>query len=184
MTTDPNDTLPQFLGSGVSGATFSPCRTWRYCLWRRWRDHGIFDIDDTRLGDDNQDVCAFIGLNPSTADELEDDPTIRRCIGFAKSWGFGGIAMLNLFAFRATDPKDMKAARDPVGPWNDDALRRVTRVCRSTICCWGAHGSFRFRDSHVKALLFRKSTYCLGRTNDGQPKHPLYLKATTERLVF
>jgi hypothetical protein len=184
MTTASLEIPEQFLGSGASGATFSPCRTWRYCLWRRWRDHGIFDIADTRVGDDNQDVVAFIGLNPSTADESEDDPTIRRCIGFAKSWGFGGIAMLNLFAFRATDPKDMKAAIEPVGPWNDEAIRRVTRTCRSTICCWGAHGSYRYRDAHVRSLLYRKSCYCLGRTNAGHPKHPLYLKADTERLVF
>lgn len=186
---------PIFLGSGSSGATLSPCRTWRYCLWRRWTDRPIYasdadfsitpgTVNDSIIGNDSGNMCAFIGLNPSTADETEDDPTIRRCIGFAKSWGCDGIAMLNLFAFRATDPKDMKAAVDPVGPWNDEAIRRVTSICRMTICCWGTHGVHRFRDSHVKALLFRKQAFCLGRSKDGYPKHPLYLKSNTERQVF
>lgn len=188
-----SDELPTFLGGGASGATFSPCRTWRYCLWRRWVERPIHrsdcDLsppgdDDPIVGYDNGNMVAFIGLNPSTADETADDPTIRRCIGFAKSWGCDGIAMLNLFAFRATDPKDMKAFRSPVGQLNDSAILRVTSKCRMTICCWGVHGGFKNRDSHVKALLFRKQTFCLGKTKDGHPKHPLYLPASTERLVF
>ena len=91
---------------GCSGAIFSPCRTWRYTLTRDWL-----------LG--NGERVAFIGLNPSTADETLDDPTIRRCINYAKAWGYSGMTMLNLFGYRATDPEDMKAFREPIGPEND-----------------------------------------------------------------
>src|SRR4051812_29172166 len=79
-----------------SGAELSPCRRYRYELWRKW---------------DEGEVCCFIGLNPSTADETTDDATIRKCRKYAKRWGFAGMLMLNVFAFRATNPADMKAAQ-------------------------------------------------------------------------
>ena len=111
----------------ISGsATFSECRRYRYSLSRVWE------------WSDFQAV--FVGLNPSTADESNDDPTIRRCIGFAKDWGFGGILMLNLFAFRATKPEDMKLADDPVGPDNDKTLRHWLDQYQG-LACWGNHGS-------------------------------------------
>ncbi len=91
-----------------SGATFSQCRTWRYALWRRW--------------DSSKSPLIVIGLNPSTADERQDDPTIRRCINLAKREGCGSYVMLNLFAFRARDPKVMKAHAEPIGPENDVAI--------------------------------------------------------------
>ena len=92
-----------FDGAGMEkGARFSESRTHRYALWRIWEK--------------GAPMVMFVGLNPSTADETQDDPTIRRCIDFAKRWGYGGLYMLNIFAFRATNPKDMKAAADPVGP--------------------------------------------------------------------
>ena len=104
-----------------TGAIFSGCRTYRYTLWRSWdRDKG--------------DVM-FIGLNPSTADETLNDPTVRRCINYAKSWGYGGIYMANMFAFRATDPKEMKQAKDPIGYRNDfwlmDMAQRVPNSSKS-----------------------------------------------------
>ena len=92
------------------GARFSVDRKYRYALWRHWN------------GNKERNYVAFVGLNPSTADEKTDDPTIRRCMGFARSWGFNGIWMINAFAFRATKPKDMKAAIDPIGPDNDYAI--------------------------------------------------------------
>jgi hypothetical protein len=138
---------------------------WRYALWRAW--------------DPDRPTVAFVGLNPSTADETLDDPTIRRCIGFAKSWGYGGLYMLNLFAFRATDPADMKAAADPVGPYNDEALSYRQSRCQLTVAAWGVHGGFKGRADHVLShVLVSDAVYCLGKTKDGFPKHPLYLPKT------
>lgn len=152
-------------------AEFSPCRTWRYALHRRW--------------DESLPTLAVIGLNPSTADETQDDPTIRRIMGFARSWGFGGIAMLNLFAFRATDPKDMKAARDPVGLDNDRAIMLHTED-RCVLCCWGAHGQHKGRAARVLSNLERHACrpFHLGRTKAGHPKHPLYLRSDTQPMWF
>jgi hypothetical protein len=155
-----------------SGAEFSTCRTYRYALWRAWGE------GDSRV--------AFIGLNPSTADETEDDPTIRRCIGFAKLWGFDGLVMLNAYAFRATDPNDMKAAVrqgiDAVGPENDETMRQWCDESQSgvqrVVACWGQHCS-RYRSDKVKEAIWRPIE-CLGLTKDGHPKHPLYLKADTK----
>lgn len=140
-------------------AEFSPCRTYRYDLERHWHE-GCGKV-------------AFIGLNPSTADETQDDPTIRRCIGFAKSWGFSGLHMLNLFAYRATDPKDMKLADDPIGPDNDRYILQVANECIAVIAAWGTHGVYRGRDNQVKRLL--PELHCLKITKGGHPSHPLYL---------
>ena len=118
---------------------------------------------------------AFVCLNPSTADEVQDDPTVRRCIRYAKDWGYGGMAMLNLFAFRATDPEAMKRAKDPVGPENDIYLSEWSAGARVTVCAWGAQGVFLGRDKEVLPLLHRP--HYLALTADGQPRHPLYLKA-------
>jgi hypothetical protein len=108
-----------------SGAVLSPCRSWRYALWRIW----------------DQQHCSskvmFIGLNPSTADELRNDLTISKCIGFAKRWGFGGVVMLNLFSFRATDPQIMINSADPVGPENDKAFATYNSHVDLVIAAWG-----------------------------------------------
>lgn len=154
----------------VRSARFSPCRTWRYTLWRIWGEH--------------TNICCFIGLNPSTADETLDDPTIRRCIRFARDWGHDGYLMLNAYAYRATKPKDMLTASDPVGPENDEVLGRlrhkdwITRI----VAAWGAHCST-YRQRIVLDLIGRE-VQCLGRTKDGRPKHPLYLPASAEPVTF
>ena len=83
---------------------------------------------------------AFVGLNPSTADETSDDPTVRRCIGFARRWGFGGMFMLNAFAYRSTDPRLLKTAVNPIGPRNRTTLLRTCRRCQMTVVCWGSWG--------------------------------------------
>ena len=166
---------PIFFGDGECGATFSACRTWRYCLWRRWSAR---QERETR-------IVAFVGLNPSTADESVNDPTVRRCIAFAKRWEFDGLAMLNLFAYRATAPADMKAADDCVGELNDEAIKQVASVCAQTICCWGADGGHLHRGSQVKQLLSQtcgRAVWHLGFTLHGHPKHPLYLRSDTERV--
>ena len=147
-----------------AGALFSPCRRYRYLLWRRW--------------DENLPTLAVIGLNPSTADELKDDPTIRRCVGFAKGWGFGSLHMLNLFAWRATSPLAMKAqAGNAVGPRNDEYLRVVTSRAQQTLCAWGTHGVFRGRNVEVRKMLASAGIVpvVLRLTQDGYPSHPLRL---------
>lgn len=155
-------------------AKFSPCRTWRYKLSRIW-------------GPRNGRVV-FIGLNPSTADESEDDPTIRRCIGFAKTWGYGGIYMLNLFAFRATDPRDLKRATDPIGPENDKRLVSAAQRANIVVAAWGVHGTLHNRSENfienVYPWYLRDNLSCLGHTKNGHPKHPLYLPKTTPLCHF
>lgn len=163
-----------FIGDGESGARFSPCRNYRYTLWRRWQP-------DCPI----ESMVAFIGLNPSTADETEDDPTIRRCIGFTKSWGFDGFVMLNLFGFRATNPKVMFVQTDPIGTDNNTAIQHVAARVGGVVCAWGTHGVHRLRGFHVHSMLSQMSlenVWHLGLTDGGFPKHPLYLKSTTERV--
>lgn len=142
---------------------FSECRTWRYALTCNW---------NATAG-----VVAFIGLNPSTADATNNDPTVRRCINYAKSWGFGGMVMLNLFGFRATVPRDMKAARDPVGPGNDKIIAEQCRRAAKVIAAWGVHGAHHDRAEHVTRIVIPHQVWCLGTTKDGHPRHPLYVRA-------
>lgn len=155
------------LGTPESWAVFSPCRTWRYALLRKL---------EIKNGIDNGTI-AFVGLNPSTADEKTNDPTVRRCITYATDWGFGAFIMLNLFAFRATDPKDMKAAADPVGPDNNGALSMITSKADMVIVAWGNDGAYRDRSAEVmQHVISRRPVYHLGLNSSGEPKHPLYLK--------
>ena len=150
-------------------ALFSTDRQYRYILWRHW---DMF----------NERYVMFIGLNPSTADETNDDPTIRRCIKFAQDWGYGAICMTNLFAFRATDPKVMKCANDPVGPANDDILIKSANKASAIIAAWGVHGSHLGRDKKIMRMI--PFIGCLGVTKDGFPRHPLYLPKTTKPQDF
>jgi hypothetical protein len=147
--------------SSASGAAFSPDRVWRYALWR------------SMLGGVGSMVV--IGLNPSTADERQNDPTIRRCMRYAKDWGYANLFVLNLFAFCATAPADLKRASDPVGPRNDEWLRQISADAQLTLVAWGNNGRWRQRDSMVKRLLARPK--CLGITKEGAPLHPLYVPA-------
>ncbi len=152
-----------------SGADFDETGAWRYRLWRRWRPEGR--------------VVAFVGLNPSTADGRQDDPTIRRCIGFAKRWQFSALEVVNLFAWRATRPTDLKLATDPIGPENDDVLARVVSRSDLVVACWGVNGAWNGRDRAVLAWLSRP-LHCLGRTRGGQPRHPLYLPGNREPELY
>lgn len=159
-----------------STAEFSPCRTWRYSLTRCW--------------DETLPTIAFICLNPSTADETVNDPTVRRCIDYAQRWGFGRFVMLNLFAFRATDPGDMMAAVDPVGPENDWHIRMNFERVSAVVLAWGNDGAFRGRSRHVMKLLAGARTRhtprleCLTITGLGEPGHPLYLRKDLTRRLF
>lgn len=143
-----------------STATFSPCRTWRYSLLRRWA---------------KGDYAMFIGLNPSTADETQDDPTVRRCIRYSQSWGYSALYMTNIFAFRSTDPHVMKRFDDPIGPENDTALIRLSADAGIVIAAWGTHGAHMQRGDDVRQFLHRM--HVLKLTKGGHPCHPLYLKA-------
>lgn len=146
------------------GAIFSDDRKYRYLLWRSW-------------GNDRKAV-AFIGLNPSTADESIDDPTIRRCLGFASSWGFNTLYMLNLFAYRSTDPSKLLKTRDPVGHDNDQWLFDIYRKCSLVVAAWGTKGNLFERD--IEVLKSFGNLKCLGHTKYGYPRHPLYVKKDTE----
>lgn len=145
-------------------AILSDCRTYRYALSRSW--------------DESLATVVFIGLNPSTADETKDDPTIRRCIGFAKSWGYGSLVMLNLFAYRATDPTKLQLVEDPVGPDNNWHIKTVSKASDLVVAAWGNHGSLLRRSTIVKRAV--PKLYHLGLTKIGEPRHPLYLKKTTK----
>ena len=147
-------------------ALVSDCGTYRYWLTRVW---------DSELR-----ALRFVMLNPSTADASRDDPTIRKCIGFAQRLGYGSIIVNNLFAFRATDPKELRRpGADLVGPLNDQYLGRTRGERIDTCLAWGAHGRrFRPRVSHVLHLLGGEAWFSLARLADGVPAHPLMLPYT------
>jgi hypothetical protein len=152
---------------------FSPDRRHRYTLIHR---------PEPLLGGDR--LLMWICLNPSTADETQLDPTLTRILGYSLREGYDGFLMTNLFAWRATDPKDMKAARDPVGPDNDRWLVQCARRCGKVVAAWGSHGAFNQRAAHVCKVLRDFDLVCLARNADGAPSHPLYLKKTLPFLPF
>lgn len=162
-----------------STALLSADGVYRYALTRRWAA-GPW--------------CAFVMLNPSTADAFDDDPTIRRCVGYAQRWGFAGLLVLNLFAVRSPDPKVMRSHPEPVGPANDVVILSALLDPRASdgygvgrvVMAWGAHGGHQGRDLAVTRLLRGRglTPQCLGRTTAGQPRHPLYLPATAEPVEF
>jgi hypothetical protein len=116
-------------------------------------------------------------LNPSTADERTDDPTIRRCIGFARDWGYGGVEIVNIFALRATDPRELRLARDPIGRVNDRHVREAAERSSAVVIAWGVHGALRARGAAALGLLSpRARLLALGWTRAGEPRHPLYLR--------
>ena len=149
-----------------NGAIFSSDGQHRYLLWRT-------------IGESKSSVL-FIGLNPSTADENNNDPTIRRCIGFAREWGYSKLFVANLFAFRATKPANMKNAIDPIGPENDYWLAKASQGADMSVAAWGNHGLWNGRSNAVLQML--ADPRCLGRTKQGAPLHPLYV-AAGEQLV-
>lgn len=150
-------------------ATISSSGVYRYDLVRQW-------------GDGNR-VC-WIMLNPSTADEDNDDPTIRRCIGFSQSWGFGSLVVVNRYALRTTHPRLLREHMDPRGPLNDGFIANHLRDAELAVVAWGAFhvgGVFPVTGSPVNEIARRiqKSLFCLGTTKDGSPRHPLYVKGDT-----
>lgn len=151
------------------GAVFSPCRRYRYKLWRRWSDTKPLN---------------FLMLNPSTADETVNDPTVEGCERRAREWGYGGVVVTNLFAFRATDPEEMKRCGDPVGIDNNDHIRREYVFSAMTICAWGNHGAHMNRSATVRKLLSKGVLHALKLNKSGEPQHPLYIARSVKPFVW
>lgn len=157
-------------------ALLSPCSTYRYLLGRWWGSGSH---------------VAFVMLNPSTADAERDDPTIRRCIGYARAWGYSGLVVANLYAYRATCPADLWRAEDPIGPENDDHLYEAAMGAEEVVCAWGALAP-RARAETVEDLLLGRGEILSGREvlkalrllKDGSPAHPLYLPASLAPVVY
>ena len=149
-------------------ASFSSCRKYRYSLSRIW--------------DKQKKFVLFIGLNPSTADEEVDDPTIRRCSGYAQKWGYGGFIMVNLFAYRATLPSNLKKIKYPVGRDNDKYIVKLSKKADITVAAWGNNGNLYRRDKQVLRLI--PNLMCLKVNKSGQPAHPLYLNKDLKLTKF
>ena len=150
-------------GDAPSVAVYSPCECYRYALTRTWDPQGSRVL--------------FVMLNPSTATEVQNDPTVERCERRARALGHGAFRVCNIFAWRATDPRAMRVQADPVGPANDAAIREGADWADVVVCAWGAHGAHLARGRQVEALLREtgKPLRHLGLTRDGHPKHPLYI---------
>jgi hypothetical protein len=154
-----------------SHCLFSPCRTWRYML-ERWWDEGP--------------SANFLCLNPSTADETRNDPTVTRCQRYAQRWGYAGLVVTNLFALRSTDPSVLLDAADPVGEGNDEHILDQARRAGIVIAAWGVWGKIRERGATIATHLTKAGVplYCLGVTQQGQPRHPLYLPAEARPVPY
>ncbi len=154
-----------------SGADFSPCGTYRYRLWRRWQEGP---------------TVAFIMLNPSTADATQNDPTIERCHRRAVTMGFAELEVVNIFAYRATDPRELKSSPHPIGPDNDDVLLQAAEKSDLVICAWGGHGDHLNRHQEVRQLLKKHGIrpHVLSLTAKGLPGHPLYLPYSRQPVLW
>ena len=159
-------------GDSASVAVYSDCESYRYELTRQW------DVSGQN--------ALFVLLNPSTATEYQNDPTVERCERRARTLGFGAFRVTNIFAYRATDPKVMRKVADPVGPENDAALADGAAWADRIICAWGGHGAHLGRAANVQALLraTAKPLWHLGLTQAGQPKHPLYIAYECQPQVW
>jgi len=149
-------------------ATFSDCRKYRYGLSRTWNG--------------KKKTILFIGLNPSTANEKIDDPTIRRCINYAQNWGYGSLLMVNLFAYRATLPSELKNVKNPIGNDNDLQIIELSKKADIAVAAWGNEGTLLNRDKEVKKIL--PNLMCLKINKSGQPSHPLYQKKDLKLIKY
>lgn len=156
------------------GAHFSLDRRYRYLLWRIW---------DSKKG-----LICFVGLNPSTANEKENDATIRRLIHFTEQQGYGGFYIVNLFSYRSRDFDDVKSSVSPIGIKTDYYIKKYARKSNLVCLIWGGKGVYLDRDKEVEMLIYKEEQAseirCLGKTNKGNPKHPLYLPNTTKMVYY
>lgn len=158
-------------GGMQTGAIFDTTTAYRYSLWRDW------NAGAPRIG--------FVMLNPSRADAVVDDPTIRRCTRFAQAWNYGGLEVVNLFAYRTAHPIDLRTAPDAIGPENDSYLASLPSRVECIVFAWGNWGTLRSRDRAVLSLFEGcQQVYCLGLTKAGQPRHPLYLRGDVLPVPF
>lgn len=159
-------------GDAHSTAVYSDCERYRYLLTRTW------DAGGTR--------ALFVMLNPSTATEVQNDPTVERCERRARALGHGAFRVTNIFAWRATDPRDMRAAADPVGPGNDQAIAESCPWADRIICAWGTHGAHLGRGAEVERLMRATGLplYTLGLSKDGHPRHPLYIGYAQQPVLW
>jgi hypothetical protein len=165
------ETKPFPAPDGLVGATVRG--PYRYRLWRTWDPSGP--------------CLLWILLNPSLADAQTDDPTLRRCRAFSRAWGYGGLEIVNLFAYRTPYPDVLRQVADPVGPENDDYIVTAAQRAAGIVLAWGCHGRSRNRDSAVLALLARQYVpplRCLGLTRAGCPRHPLYIRTDVNLMLF
>jgi hypothetical protein len=148
-------------------AFIDPRGTYRYSLERQWAKTGAGAV-------------LWIMLNPSTADAEQDDPTVRRCMSFSRTWGYDALAVANLFALRATNPRALQTHKDPVGPLNDQAIASALPLAAMVVAAWGNAGPLFSRDQVVRQIIAdaRVPLFHLGLTSVGQPSHPLYLRRT------
>jgi hypothetical protein len=163
----PTDLFGEIARTMIAGAEFSTDRKYRYALWRIW--------------DKSKPLVMFIGLNPSTANETEPDPTIRRVINFARDWGYGGFYMMNLFAIVSSKPEVLLTDPDPMGN-NYKWLENISEKCDRVVFAWGAFKEAKVRAEEVKSQF--PDAYCLKKTKDGHPWHPLYVAANTQPILF
>lgn len=155
-------------GDAHSVAIYSDCEKYRYALTRVW------DADGRRI--------SFVMLNPSTATEVQNDPTVERCERRARVLGYGAFRVTNIFAWRDTDPKNMRKSAEPVGAANDDAIIAACDWADTVVAAWGTHGAFLDRGAAVAELLRQsgRPVYHLGLSKAGHPKHPLYIAYAQE----
>jgi hypothetical protein len=160
-------------------AAFSEDRGYRYVLWR------TLSVERPPI-QFKPKVVNFVCLNPSTADERKDDPSLGKMQGFGRRLGYDFLSVTNVFGYRATKPADMRRARDPIGPENDTWLLKVAQNADMVICAWGNHGTYMYRNLAVLEM-FRDhgiSLYTFGFTNSGQPLHPLMLPYSSQLLPW
>ena len=161
--------------SDTGAAVFSLDEQYRYVLRR---------ILPPMFGVEPDKRVAFVMLNPSIATESDDDPTIRRCIGYATSWGYSNLYVINLFALRSTDPKGIYRHDSPIGEQNDEFIKAIATGADLVIMAWGTHGKHLDRALHVRSMLKEVcKPHYLALTKDGQPRHPLYLKADLKPIA-
>lgn len=162
-----------FATEETSGAVLSADERYRYRLWR--------EVGGTAL----QSVV-FVMLNPSTADARRDDPTIRKCIGFARGWGARRLEVVNLFAWRATNPKELPHVDEPIGRENDQTIMERAIAAEWVICAWGSNKFAQRRAREVTAMLTAAGIHlrCLRKSNDGHPWHPLYVPYATMPITY
>ncbi len=163
--------MKKWAESSLTGADISACGYFRYSLWRKWGD---------------RKPLVFVMLNPGTADADHDDPTINRCTTRARRDGYGGLLVVNLFAWRCTDPRELRKTTDPVGPGNEMAILAAARLAGCILCAWGNRGSYRGASRGVIKLLRAAGhdLYALRVSKTHEPAHPLYLPGNLEPRIY